>query len=89
MDNCLKRIVSQMVYCNLIENKRKSAVYAFGASVDDMTGIIEFYDGLRMPNMIKQPKKTAVKLSDAFRIVIKYKRQFETSAYPERVSYES
>ena len=50
----------RMVLCNLIKKIDKGAIYAYGATVDDITGIIEFNISEGYYEIIKEPDKNIV-----------------------------
>lgn len=77
-----------MVYCNLKQKKNASAIYYFGASLNDMSGEVEFFSENKNPSIIKQPETKLVASSLITKLFIKYKTDFSKGIYPKKISYE-
>lgn len=77
-----------MVYCDLIERKANSAIYAFGTQIGNVTGEAEFYAGYKTPSIIRQPDGENISLQKLMRVVGIHYRNFEKGVFPEKISYE-
>lgn len=76
-----------MVYCKLAENKVSSAIYDFGASVNDMTGTIEFFVD-KEPKIIKEPDAYHVSKNWIDKLWFKHRDEFRNKQFKEKLAYE-
>lgn len=76
------------VYCKLQENKEKSAVYKFGIYLDELNGLVEFFDdSFRIITDIDSlPFGGKYPLS---KLYAKYKMNFQRKQFPNAMSFES
>ena len=77
-----------MVYCSLKQKNDNSAVYLFGASLNDITGEVVFSTTFSTPQIIKQPKSISVPVSTLSKVAIKYRDEFSSGKFPNKLSYE-
>lgn len=77
-----------MIYCDLIEKRENSAIYAFGKSVFNITGEVEYFCKIQPPRVIRKPKGEVVPMSYHGGIICKYKAQFAKGEFPAKVSHE-
>ncbi|MBQ7118491.1 MAG: hypothetical protein IJN88_09800 [Clostridia bacterium] len=78
-----------MIYCNLKQKDKNSAVYFFGTEIEDITGEVEFYTDFSQPKILKQPLKNEVKANIFNKILIKYKKDFVKGIFNQKISYET
>jgi len=77
-----------MVYCDLKEVKDGSAVYYFGTSTDNITGLVAFFKEYKKPELIKHPENMTVSETVLFPLVAKYKSKFSQEVFPPKICYE-
>ncbi len=76
------------VYCEIQENKESSAIYTFGIYLDELNGLVEFYnDGFRIISDIDSlPFGGKYPLS---KLYAKYRDSFQLNHFPGTMSFES
>lgn len=77
-----------MIYCNLKSKNDTSAIYLFGANIEDITGEAEFYSSYTEPKILKQPKTGDVPNIRLIKVLVKYKEELTKGHFPEKMSYE-
>lgn len=77
-----------MVYCNLKQKNKESAVYTFGVAPNDVTGEAEFHSDMRKPTILKQPETGNVPGWILTRLLVKYKDKIENGIFPDKLCYE-
>lgn len=77
-----------MVYCNYIRNSESSVTYAYGATVEDITGELVFDFKNDMIEINKDPEKGSVIPNHIKRLYGKYKKSFKNGLYPRKIAYE-
>lgn len=82
-----ERMVSLMIYCDLLRKNGNSAVYKFGGTTDDMTGEIEFFRD-REPVVIKEPSERKVAKMWIGKLFIKYRKDIKNGVFKEKMAYE-
>lgn len=77
-----------MVYCNLKENRKDSAVYNIGTTIGDLSGEVVFYASGREPELTQQAKKEPVRNKHIAKIYGKYYDDFAKGIFKEKIAYE-
>lgn len=81
-----------MVYCKLskieVHEKERVGVYACGSSINDMSGMVEFYMNGRPPEILKQPESEPIRVSYLLRMWIKNRDKIVNGNFPEKMALE-
>ena len=77
-----------MVYCNLKEKRKDSAVYNIGTTVGDLSGEVVFYADMREPELLQQAKNEPVRTKHIAKIYGKYYGEFAKGVFKEKLAYE-
>lgn len=85
---CLGKKVNQMVYCKLKETRTDSAIYNIGRDVNDISGEVIFYKGLREPELLKQAKEEPIRTVHLAKIYGKYREDFANGDFKEKLAFE-
>ena len=81
--------VNQVVYCDYIDHSNTAVKYAFGQTIDDITGILEydFFDGTI--KIIRQPETYNVLTKQMESLFGKYRDEFSHGTYKRKIAYEA
>jgi hypothetical protein len=78
-----------MVYCDYIENTKKTVTYSYGQTIDDMTGEVEY----NFENDVLKIKKSPVKYKVISRhlesVLKKHRREFINGELKKKIAYEA
>ncbi|MGO5338043.1 hypothetical protein ACTQZS_14800 [Bilifractor sp. LCP19S3_H10] len=78
-----------MVYCDYIDHSDISVKYAFGQTIDDITGTLEYDFVNGTINIINQPKKYKVLTRQIESLFSKYRSDFANGTYRRKIAYEA
>lgn len=81
--------MNRMAYCELKSKTDTAVVYAYGATIDDLTGEVNynFKDGVA--EIVKQPEKYGVIKRHLTGILNKHRDDFQNGTFPEKIAYEA
>lgn len=78
-----------MVYCDYIDHSDSLVRYAFGQTIDDITGTIEYDFSNGTIHIIQQPKKYKVLTRQIESLFGKYRNEFVNGTYRRKIAYEA
>jgi len=77
-----------VVYCRLISHNNGIAIYAIGAVVSDITGLMRLNCNNRKYLVMQKPHKEEVYDLFIDKMIKKYQKEFDKGDIPEKMSYE-
>lgn len=77
-----------MVYCNYISNTKDTATYAYGATTDDITGILVFNISNETIYVKKEPVKDSPTGLFLRKLYAKHRDNFKKGTFPKKIAYE-
>lgn len=78
-----------MVYCNYIKNNDESVTYAYGGTVEDISGEVTFHFVTDMIEIVKTPKTEDAPKRHIKRLYGMHKNNFLKGVFKEKIAYES
>lgn len=82
-------MVSRMVYCNYVKNTNDSVTYAYGGTVNDITGEVVFRFTEDAVEVTKVPKTEDAPKRHIMRLYGAQRDNFRKGIFKEKISYES
>lgn len=79
----------QMVYCRYMSHSDTSVKYAFGQTIDDITGILEYDFSKGTIQIIQQPKAYKILIRQIESLLGRYRNEFANGIYRIRIAYEA
>ena len=81
--------MKRMIYCRKKEHILKDmAIYDFGISTENMSGVVKFYSDQRAFEVTALPKGENVSKIILGKLYTKYQKKFEENNFPEKLSFE-
>lgn len=81
--------MSRMVYCNYVKNTNDSVTYAYGGTVNDITGEVIFCFTEDVVEVTKVPKTEDAPKRHIMRLYGAQRDNFLKGIFKEKISYES
>ena len=81
--------VSRMVYCNYKSHDKETATYAYGGSVDDITGELVFHFKEDAVEIIKEPFNGNAPMRHIMSLYGTHRKQFKSGCFKEKIAYEA
>lgn len=79
-----------MVYCNYKSHTDDTVTYAYGETIDDITGELIFCFGEKEGiEIIRKPEKYPVRISQIRSVYGKHRKEFEQGIFKEKIAYET
>jgi len=75
-------------YCRLLEAHSYYADYAVGSSPQNLDGVVRYYTSEQPPEVITPSEGFSFNRGRIYSIDRKYRKQFESGVFPERMSWE-
>lgn len=77
-----------MIFCNRISINDGHAVYQFGPSPENMTGLVRIYPQMPRFDVEQQPKEQKMPDSLLTRVWLKYQEKITKGVFPEKMSVQ-
>ncbi len=77
-----------MVYCNKSKQEKNSCIYNIGASIDDITGIIDINVNCEY-ELIKQADNVPVTPYDIAKLISANRSDIEKGVFNDKIAYEA
>lgn len=78
-----------MVYCHYKSHTEDMATYAYGETIDDMTGELIFHFGAEEGiEIVRKPEKYVVLLRHINKVYGKHRDEFKQGIFKEKIAYE-
>ena len=78
-----------MVYCDYIKHDNTSVTYAYGGTVEDLSGELKFHFIKDAVEVVKKPETEDAPMRHIMRLYGKHKANFVNGIFEDKISYES
>ncbi|HJC49133.1 MAG TPA: hypothetical protein H9754_00905 [Candidatus Anaerostipes avistercoris] len=78
-----------MVYCNYKSHNKETATYAYGGTVDDITGELVFYFQKDAVEIIKEPLNGNAPMRHIMSLYGAHRKQFKSGCFKKKIAYEA